>query len=173
VTPDATAVTGATPALMAHRADGTTALDSSAGTAARCFIAPADETALLHVTQADGASRSYRLTVVETTLWADWFFIGGDYASYTMLRNTTAAPVAATITWRSLAGDVIGAEMVTLPASGVIFRDAREATSGGTPAGSVEIAHSGEPQALAGSQTTLSATTGLSFDTVLAQRRPR
>ena len=40
-----------------------------------------------------------------------------------------------------------------------------------TSAGSVEIAHTGEPQALLGSQTTLSVLTGLSFDTVLFQRQ--
>jgi hypothetical protein len=39
-------------------------------------------------------------------------------------------------------------------------------------AGSVEIAHDGELGALEGSATTLSATIGLSFDTVLTRRSP-
>jgi len=36
--------------------------------------------------------------------------------------------------------------------------------------GSVDIAHDGEPQALIASQTTLSGSTGLSFDTLMVER---
>jgi hypothetical protein len=174
VMPDATAANGATPTLIAFRADSTTQLDTGSGADARaCFVAPATETELLRVTQSDVGTRQHRLTVVETTLWANWFFIGGDYSSYTILRNTTAEPVTATITWRSQTGANIGVETVAIPSGGVIYREARAATGGGTPTGSVEIAHDGEPQALVGSHTTLSATTGLSFDTILTQRLPR
>ena len=38
-------------------------------------------------------------------------------------------------------------------------------------AGSVEVSHDGEPQALIGSQTTLSVPAGLSFDTVMFERK--
>jgi hypothetical protein len=38
-------------------------------------------------------------------------------------------------------------------------------------AGSVEVAHDGSPEAIVGSQTTLSSITGLSFDTILFQRK--
>ena len=85
------------------------------------------------------------------------------------MRNTTDAAVDATLTWRSDTGAIVGTQTVTIPPRGVFFVDARTTVSGAT-AGSVEIAHDGEPGALVGSQTTLSATSGLSFDTTLAQR---
>jgi hypothetical protein len=173
VTPGTTSVDRATPMLTALRADGTTSLGSGSGAQARtCFIAPETETALLRITQADAATRQHQLAVAETTLWVNWFFIGGDYSSYTILRNTTTVPVTATITWRSQTGTTVGVETVAIPSESVIYRDARVATGGVTLSGSVEVAHDGEPQAIDGSHTTLSATTGLSFDTVLVQRRP-
>jgi hypothetical protein len=43
--------------------------------------------------------------------------------------------------------------------------------AGAAAAGSVEVAHNGEPQALVGSQTNLSPLTGLSFDLMTMQRR--
>jgi hypothetical protein len=109
------------------------------------------------------------LSVVETTLWANWFFVGGDYSSYTILRNTTTSPIHATITWRNLAGIIVGSSTASVPPGGLWFRDAK--LSAASSSGSVEVAHDGEPQALVGSQTTISPTTGQSFDTVMAQRR--
>jgi hypothetical protein len=136
-----------------------------------CFTAPATEPAVVQVTHAFRTPRTYRLRIVETTLWADWFYIGGGYSSFTLLRNTTAAPVTATLTWRADTGAIAGTLTVTIPARGMVSYDARTA-SGGATGGSVDVAHDGEPEALAGSQTTLSATTGLSFDTPLFQRAP-
>jgi hypothetical protein len=156
--------------VSAYRADGTTQIGGFAATS--CFIAPGTETALLQVTQFDASARSYALSVVETTLWANWFFIAGDYSSFTLLRNTTASTITATVTWRSDGGTIVGVETVAIPSGGVYFRDARATTSGAS-AGSIEVAHNGEPGALVGSQTTLSATTGLSFDTHLMHRSIR
>ena len=77
------------------------------------------------------------------------------------------------MTWRSDKGLIVGTASVTIPARGVVYRDARVATDRSVVAGSVEIAHDGEPQAIVGSQTTLSVTTGLSFDTLFFQRRQK
>jgi hypothetical protein len=170
--PATTAQLPSTPALVALRGDGVTLLAGGAGARQACFIAPASETILFKLTQTDASARSYTLGVAETTLWANWFFIGGDYSSYTLLRNTTDANVHATITWRSTGGVAVSTESVTVPAHGGVFRDARATASGSAIAGSVEVAHDGEPQGLVGSQTTLSGVTGLSFDTLLLQRNP-
>ena len=56
------------------------------------------DSALAHPTDGE---RSYALLVAESTLWANWFYIGGTYSSYTLLRNTSATAVHATIMWRS------------------------------------------------------------------------
>jgi hypothetical protein len=169
--PAATEQLRSTPTVLALRADGVTSLAGGSGARRACFIAPASETILFKLTQADSTARSYRLAVAETTLWTNWFFVGGDYSAYSLLRNTTDADVHAVMTWRSDKGVIVGTAPVTIPARGVVYRDARVATDGSVTAGSVDIAHDGDPQALVGSQTTLSPTTGLSFDTLFFQRR--
>jgi hypothetical protein len=66
-------------------------------------------------------------------------------------------------------GVAVGSASVAVPPHSVWFRDARLMT-GGTTAGSVEVAHNGEPYALVGSQTTISPTSGQSFDTLMTSR---
>ncbi len=70
----------------------------------------------IRVTQADVSARAYRLRVVESTLWTNWWFVAGEYSSFTLLRNTTGAPINATLTWRSLAGTVVGTQTLVDPA---------------------------------------------------------
>jgi hypothetical protein len=162
-----------TPSLNVFRADGTTALAGGAGITRACFVAPATETILFEATQTDGSSRAYVVDITETTLWANWFYIGGDYSSFSLLRNTAESDVHVRVTWRSDTGSLLASESITVPSGGVVFRNAVDKAGGLTAAGSVEIAHDGRPDAIVGSQTTLSATTGLSFDTITFQRRPQ
>ena len=173
-----TAVTRATPTLTALRADATTPLGASG--IEICFAAPATETALFRLTQADASTRSYRLAVTETTLWANWFFVAGDYSSFTLLRSTGDAQINATITWRDASGAVATAGTLPNPFNviinpgGTVFANARDHVDASTvTAGSVEVAYDNVPQGLVGSQTTLSGTTGLSFDTLMMSRIPR
>jgi hypothetical protein len=163
VTPAVTAVDASTPSISAFRGDSIATLGPSGGRR-RCFVAPATERVLFKTTQSDGSVRPHVLSVVETTLWANWWFVGGDYSSYTILRNTTSRAVTATMTWRSLTGEPVENETLVVPAGGVIFRDARQARW--------RLRTAEKPQALEGSQTTLSATTGQSFDTVMGRRAP-
>lgn len=162
------ATTRGTPTLVAYRADAASVL-GTAGTRT-CFVAPASERALLKLTQSDTSARAYRLAVDETTLWGHWFFAGGDYHAFTLLRNTTDAPIAAVITWRDTGGAVAGTASVVVPPQGIVLRNARDVVAG-TPNGSVEIAHAGPPQSIVGTETMLSATSGLSFDVLLSERR--
>ena len=41
---------------------------------------------------------------VETTLWANWYFVGVDYSSYTLLRNTTNTALTVDIRWVDSSG---------------------------------------------------------------------
>jgi hypothetical protein len=149
-------------------------IGTASGTPRVCFVASTTETVFIKVSQSDTGGRIYLLDAVETTLWANWFYIGASYSSFTLLRNTTGSAVDATITWRADSGTVVGSVSVAVPAYGVVFYDARFMTSGvRSGAGSVEVAHNGEPQAIVASQTTLSAATGLSFDTLFFQRNRR
>ena len=70
---------------------------------------------------------------------------------------------------KNVGASKLSMNVATIPPGGVSYIDAR-ATAVGATTGSVDIAYDGEPDALVGSQTTLSATTGLSFDTVTMHR---
>jgi hypothetical protein len=177
----------ADPALVVYRLDQTTSLGPDIGslepkgaTAARvCFIAPATELVFIKLSPESPSfeNREYSLRFLETTLWANWFFVGGDYSSYSLLRNTTNTAVTVDLRWFAATGATVATRLSqTVPANGVLYIDARSAMGCGVPgcsttAGSVQVAHSASPEAIVGSQTTLSASTGLSFDTILFQRR--
>jgi hypothetical protein len=59
-----------------------------------------------------------------------------------------------------------------LPVHGLVPIDARGVVTGAI-SGSADVAHDGELQALVASQTTLSASAGLSFDTLMIDRETR
>lgn len=139
-----------------------------------CYVAPFTDTEFIQVTQssfAPGASMSFRVRIVETTLFSNWFFLGGDYSAYTLLRNTTINSVNYTINWRNAAGAIVAIQSGTLASNASTYVDAR--TKGGALAavsGTVEIVHNGSPDAIMATTTVLSATTGLSFDTFFTKR---
>jgi hypothetical protein len=116
----------------------------------------------------------YSLRTVETTMWSSWFFQGGDYNSFVLLRNTTNLGVNFKITWRNPSNAVVGTY------AGYVVGGAGVGVNSKTyipdPVtnyyGTVEIAHDGSPDALVGQMTSLSATTGLGFDAPFFQRRP-
>jgi len=145
-------------------------------TARVCFIAPATETAFIKLSPANASfeNREYTMRFLETTLWANWAFIGGDYSSYTLLRNTTNSQLSVNLTWRDANGNTVATRTAqTIAPNGIYFTDARSVLCPApcTTVTSVEVAHAGSPEAIVGSQTTLSASTGLSFDTLTFQRR--
>jgi hypothetical protein len=167
--PAPTAVEPAASTLALFRSDGVSPIGPSVANRS-CIVAPATETALLRVTQSDDEVRTYRLALSETTVWSAWFFVGGDYSSFTMLRNTTNEPLTAVLTWRNNSGAISGTETVTVAASGGYARNARDVVTADF-SGSLEVAHAGAADDLIASQTTLSATTGVSFDSLFARRR--
>jgi hypothetical protein len=137
-----------------------------------CFIAPASEATYVRVADLPAGTNYYTLRLVETTIWASWFFIGGDYNSFVLLRNTTNTNVNYTMTWRNPAGAIVGSTSGTVSGNAAIVLNTRTYVTNPAEAnGSVEIAHTGSPQALGGQVTTLSATTGLNFDSAFFQRQ--
>ena len=116
-------------------------------------------------------SGNVRVQVVETTLFSNWFFLGGDYNAFTMLRNTTGDPLPYTVTWRSAAGASVATQSGTLPGNGGTIINARTLPGAlAAMSGTVDIVHSGLPGAMVATTTVISATTGLGFDTVFAPR---
>ena len=139
-----------------------------------CFEANFTGSLYVKVTDRNSGTFTYRMRMVETTLWASWFFIGGDYNSFVLLRNTTNDAVTYTIRWRNPAGTVIGTTSGTVNGRNALGINARSHII--NPAinfnGTVEIVHDGSPQALVGQVTSLSASTGLGYDATLFQRQP-
>jgi hypothetical protein len=115
-------------------------------------------------------NHSFAIRVFETTLWCPWFFINGDYNAFTLLRNTTDASVNVTVTWRDANGTAVGTYSGAIPGNGNLSLNARNYVTAAT-SGSIEIAHDGSAEAIQGSTTTLSGTTGVGFDAMFTQRR--
>jgi hypothetical protein len=107
----------------------------------------------------------YDVRVVETTIFWPWFYIAGDSSAFTLIRNTTDLTVNFTVNWRNSAGAIAGTFSGSLAGNADTILNARSFVNPATAAsGSVEIVHTGSEDALKASTTTLSSSTGLSFD---------
>jgi hypothetical protein len=137
-----------------------------------CFIAPASELTYVQITPFTGGDTfNYRVRVAESTLFSNWFFVGGDYNAFSLIRNTTSSTLSYTVNWRNLAGTVVATTSSTLSPNATAVLNGRDfAGALGAGNGSVEIAHNGPPDAIFATTTVLSATTGLSFDTIFVKR---
>jgi len=112
---------------------------------------------------------TYRLRVVETTMWCAWWFTGGDYNAFTLIKGLESAGNAIFI-WRDLAGNEVGRTDTGIGRDNGFFVNARDWVSPGTTMGTMEIIHLGTLDSITAVTTTLSATTGLSFDAPFTRR---
>jgi hypothetical protein len=173
--------------LYVYRADGTTLIGSNddgsgeptLGRGSRvCWVADSDAQVTVDLKQYGGApaqNRYYSVRIVETTLWSSWYFVGGDYNSFLLMRNTTGSTVHFVATWRNAAGTVVGTSgTLTVPAHGGVGINAKTYITDPVTNynGTIDIAMDGSPDALVGQMTSLSSTTGLGFDAPLFQRKP-
>lgn len=137
-----------------------------------CFIADGTYVVFIKVTRfSDGTAFNVRLRMVETTLWCPWFFVGGDFNAFTLLRNTTNTPVNAVVTWRYASGAVMATTNAAIPPNGAFTPNVKTFAPGAVN-GSVEISHDGSPDALMGVTISISGSQGVSFETPCGQRRP-
>ena len=150
-----------------------------------CFIwtAATDSFRLLNVQAVGGrpapaplATFNFRFRIVDTALTGPWFFVDGPstYNGFIEIANTTTDPVTITVTIRNSSGATIGVPQTRgVPGYGNLALNARTdfgvtVANGG---GSVQIAHDGPPGAIFANVTSLSALTGLSFDSPLTRRQ--
>jgi len=145
-------------------------LNGNGGLSRACFVAPVSAPVFI-VVGAFVRPVSLTARVVETTLFSNWFFTGGDYSAFTLLRNTTNAAANYTVNWRSGAGAIVATSSGSLPANGSVFMNARTFPAlVATVSGTVEVVHNGSPDALVASSTIMSPSTGLSFDAPFMKR---
>ncbi len=106
------------------------------------------------------------ILAIETTLFSPWYFVdvSSGYDGFVEIRNNTRENLDVTVTAYDSSGSPVGTKAITLPANGndVVQIGTEFAIAGGF--GSVQIAHYGMPGAVSANITTLSPTTGLSFD---------
>ena len=141
-------------------------------TSRACYVPTVSEPVLIQVVRFSGGTAfNFRLRIVESTLFSNWFFLGGDYSAFTLIRNTTNTTITYTVNWRNSAGTIVGTTTATLGGDDSIALDARSFPSAVLAvSGTVEIAHTGSPDAIVASTTVLSGTTGLSFDAPFMKR---
>ena len=132
-----------------------------------CWVAPDSGAEYIKVTpKTGGQSFNFRLHLVETTLYSNWFFLGGDYNAFVLLRNTTKVSVNFTINWRDGTGAIVASMPGTLAGNAGTFKNARDFPAAiNAVTGTVEIVHDGSAGAIMATSTILSLTSGISFDT--------
>jgi hypothetical protein len=125
-----------------------------------------DAAALLRIDpnlSANGDSVSFTIRVTDTTLRSPWFFLVGDYNTFAIVTNTSGTLVHGSVHFWSPDGALLGTAAVDLLPNSTVAVSAR-ATAPPSSSGSISIEHDGPDGAVTASATTLSATTGLSFD---------
>jgi hypothetical protein len=169
------------------RADGTTVIvngDDAAGEpgggqgfgpSRGCYIAPATEQNLIRIDTFESSAHTLHVKTINTTLFSPWFFSGGGYEAFILMKNTTNSGITATVTLFTTGGAVQGPpQTAVVPANGSFNLQVSAAPPTGfglaSATGSVQIAHNGAPGALVANVTSLNFTAGVSFDTTAGPR---
>ncbi len=123
-------------------------------------------------TNLDSIAHTLHTLGIETSLFSPWYFVdrGNGYEAYVEIRNSTNSSISVTVTAYHPTGSAVGTTTQIIAGNGktVVASGATLGVADGS--GSVQIAHSGTPGAIAANITTLSATTGLSFDSPFTPR---
>jgi hypothetical protein len=137
---------------------------------ADALIPSASGTFYVRVTNNLGGATDTRMIMVETTLFSPWYFVSATngYNGFIEIRNNTSSSITPVVTVYRDNGTVAGTNSPVIAANGTALVQANALNPDGF--GSVQIAYRGMPGAIAGNITTLSATTGLSFDSPFSPR---
>jgi hypothetical protein len=141
-----------------------------------CYIAPATEDNLANVTAGAGnTTGTFRVRVVDTTVFCPWFFSGNTFEAFILIKNTTGTARNATVRLSSPSGATLGTQSGTAPANGSYNLQVSAAPPTGfglsSAAGGVYVAHTGPPGSLVVNVTSLSFVLGVSFDTPASPRQ--
>ncbi|MGH8247021.1 MAG: hypothetical protein ACREUU_11400 [Gammaproteobacteria bacterium] len=112
------------------------------------------------------------VVLIETTLFSPWYFVqsASAYDGYVTIRNNTPAPLSVTLTAYTNTGSLAGTTTVSIPGNGNTFIPIGSTFGITSGSGSAAIVHNGPVAAIAANITTLSPTTGLSFDAPFTPR---
>jgi len=144
-----------------------------------CYIATSGGDNYANVTAgalAAGAAGTFRIRVIDTTLFCPWFFVGNGYESFILVKNTTGAARMATVSLFDPAGAALGTPQTgNLVANGSFNLAVSQTSPVGfglaSGNGGVTIAHDGPPGAMIANVTSLNFSLGISFDTPASPRQ--
>lgn len=109
----------------------------------------------------------------ETTIFASWWYVAGDYNAFAEIKNATAESLSYTLTAYGANGAACGTSTGSLNGNGSTAINIKGlGTCATVGSGNAQIAFQGPPGAVIGNITTLSGTTGLSFDAPFTPRMP-
>ena len=118
---------------------------------------------------------TFRVRVVDTTVFCPWFFSGNGFEAFILIKNTTGTTRSATVRLSSPSGTTLGTQSGTAPANGSYNLQVSAAPPTGfglsSASGGVYIAHNGPPGSLVVNVTSLSFVLGVSFDTPASPRQ--
>jgi hypothetical protein len=159
---------GVTFANTVHTVDVEPRMEASNNNDAERIIPALTATHRFSVTNASAGGYQVNVMLVETTLFSPWYFAASGYDGYVTIRNNMSQSVTAIVTAYAANGTVVGSTSVVIPGNGNTF--VTVSSLGATASGSAQIAHNGSLNGISANLTTLSATTGLSFDAAFTAR---
>ncbi len=132
----------------------------------------ANATTTFYFRLAAAGAGTMHIVIFETTLFSPWYFVNASsgYEAFVEIQNATDLSVNVTVTAYTAAGTSAGSTSVAIPARGntaLAIGSAFGITAGN---GSVQIANNAPPGGVVANVTTLSGTTGLSFDAPASPR---
>ncbi|MEO8359991.1 MAG: carboxypeptidase regulatory-like domain-containing protein [Vicinamibacteria bacterium] len=149
--------------------------DAGGNARTQIFLPTLSGTYTLRLSGAGFTREDVQLMVRETTLFSPWFFVttSNGYDAFYEIHNNTSEPVTVTLRGFGQTGTLVGvAHTFTLAANATAVKSAKSdllITGDGSFGGTV-LTHDGAFGAVSGNTTTLSPSTGLSFDSPFTPR---
>jgi hypothetical protein len=111
-------------------------------------------------------------TVVETSIFSPWWFVGGFNQAFVTLRNNMSQATTATLTLFASDGAVCGTEEIALASNANTYLRVNDypACVPSPYHGSAAITYFGPPGGIAANTTVIDGTQGISFDEPFTQR---
>jgi len=135
------------------------------------FTSTTSNPSFIRIVNQAGSTQTATVVVLDTTLASPWYFVspGAGYDAYVEVRNHSTGTVSVTIRAYAATGVLAGSTTVNLPPNGNTF--VQISTLGiSSGSGSTTITHNAMPGSIVANTTTLSALTGLSFDSPFTPR---
>jgi hypothetical protein len=125
----------------------------------------------LRVANISVATASFNVMVIETTLFSPWWYglPSAGYDSWVQIRNNTAETLSVTLRIYYNTGSIAATSVQNVPANGVVLVQVGSLVAAGG-AGSLSLTFAGPPGSVTANTTTLSGSTGLSFDAPFTPR---